>query len=52
VLLNSDAAAYGGTDVGPGGTVAAEERPWSGQHWSAELTLPPLGVLWLAPEPG
>ena len=24
--------------------------PWHDQPWSAEVTLPPLGVLWLAPE--
>jgi 1,4-alpha-glucan branching enzyme len=52
VLLNSDAGAYGGTDVGPGAAVAAEEHPWNGQQWSAEVTLPPLGVLWLAPGDG
>jgi 1,4-alpha-glucan branching enzyme len=52
VALNSDAGAYGGTDVGPGAAVTAEERPWNGQQWSAELTLPPLGVLWLVPEDG
>ncbi len=52
VLLNSDAGAYGGTDVGPGAAVAAEEQPWNGQQWSVEVTLPPLGVLWLAPRDG
>jgi 1,4-alpha-glucan branching enzyme len=50
VLLNSDARVYGGTDVGPGGAIDTEERPWNGQDWSGTLTLPPLGVLWLAPE--
>jgi 1,4-alpha-glucan branching enzyme len=50
VLLNSDAGAYGGTDVGPGGAIDAEERPRNGQGWSASVTLPPLGVLWLAAE--
>jgi 1,4-alpha-glucan branching enzyme len=50
VLLNSDASAYGGTDVGPGAAVVTEGRHWSGQEQSVELTLPPLGVLWLAPE--
>ncbi len=52
VLLNSDAGAYGGTDVGPGAAVGAEEIPWNGQQWSAELELPPLAVLWLVPEDG
>jgi 1,4-alpha-glucan branching enzyme len=25
-------------------------QPWHGQPASAELTVPPLGVLWLAPD--
>jgi 1,4-alpha-glucan branching enzyme len=48
-LLNTDAEAYGGAGGG-GGAVEAEERPWHEQPWSAELSLPPLGVLWLVPE--
>ena len=28
----------------------AEETGWGGQPFSAELTLPPLSVLWLVPE--
>jgi 1,4-alpha-glucan branching enzyme len=50
--LNSDGGEYGGAGVGNGGRVEAEEVPWHGQPWSAELTLPPLGVLWLVPEEG
>ena len=50
VLLNSDSEAYGGSNAGSGGTLTAEEQPWSGQEWSVELTLPPLGALWLVPE--
>jgi 1,4-alpha-glucan branching enzyme len=45
-VLNTDAAAYGGSNVGNLGGVDAEDRPWHGQQWSAEMTLPPLGVLW------
>ena len=30
--------------------IAADETAWHGQQWSAELELPPLGVVWLAPE--
>jgi len=30
--------------------VWAEERTWHGLPYSADVTLPPLGVLWLAPE--
>ena len=31
------------------GAVEAEDVAWHGQPWSAAVTLPPLGVLWLAP---
>jgi 1,4-alpha-glucan branching enzyme len=48
-LLNTDAETYGGSGAG-GGAVHAEERPWHEQPWSAEVSLPPLGVLWLVPE--
>ena len=49
-ILNTDSTVYGGSGVGNLGTVDAEARPWRGREWSASLTLPPLGVLWLAPE--
>jgi 1,4-alpha-glucan branching enzyme len=48
-VLNTDAAGYGGSNV-VNGTVSAEETPWHDQPFSAEVTLPPLGVLWLVPE--
>jgi 1,4-alpha-glucan branching enzyme len=48
-LLNTDAEQYGGSGVGNSGAVTSEERPWHDQPFSAELTLPPLGVVWLAP---
>ncbi len=48
--LNSDASAYGGSGVGNGGGVTAEPTPWHGRDFSISLTLPPLGVLFLAPE--
>jgi 1,4-alpha-glucan branching enzyme len=51
-ILNTDAEAYGGTNVGNGGGVLAEARPWTGQPWSVTLTLPPLGVLMLTPVRG
>jgi 1,4-alpha-glucan branching enzyme len=50
VVLNSDAEVYGGSNWGSGDVVTAVEQPWNGQPWSAELTLPPLGALWLVPE--
>jgi 1,4-alpha-glucan branching enzyme len=49
-VLNSDAAVYGGSNVGNGGGVLAEPIAWHGQPCSAVVTLPPLGCLWfLAP---
>jgi 1,4-alpha-glucan branching enzyme len=48
-LLNTDAAIYGGSNVGNAGVVTAEDKHWNEQPWSAELTLPPLAVVWLVP---
>src|SRR5579884_1696717 len=49
-VLNTDSELYGGSNVGNFGGVEAEACPWQGQPYSAELTLPPLGVLWLSAE--
>ncbi|MBI5410602.1 MAG: 1,4-alpha-glucan branching protein GlgB [Nitrospirae bacterium] len=46
-LLNSDAAAYGGSNQGNGGGVQAEAIPCHGLPYSLSLTLPPLGFLFL-----
>ena len=46
-ILNTDAAEYGGSGVGNYGTVHATNTPHAGRPASAELTLPPLGALWL-----
>ncbi len=48
-VINTDAADYGGSGVGNLGAVQAVNEPRHGQPASASLTLPPLGVLWLAP---
>jgi 1,4-alpha-glucan branching enzyme len=48
-VLNTDASAFGGSGVGNGGSVFALDHPWHGQPFSAEMTLPPLGVLWFTP---
>jgi 1,4-alpha-glucan branching enzyme len=48
-VLNTDASAYGGSGVG-NEAITAEATGWHGQQWSAELELPPLGVVWLTPE--
>jgi len=49
-LLNTDAEIYGGSNTGNFGGVDAEPTGWGGQPFSAELTLPPLGAIWLVPE--
>ncbi len=49
-LVNTDSYDYGGSGVGNLGAVEAVLEPWHSQPASAELTLPPLSVLWLAPE--
>ena len=48
--LNTDSAYYGGSDVGNLGGVEADAGDWHGQPCSAEVTLPPLGAVWLVPE--
>ena len=45
--LNSDAAIYGGSNVGNLGEIVAEARPAHGFSASAALTLPPLATLFL-----
>ena len=47
-ILTTDAPIFGGSDV-VNGAVQAEPVPSHGLPWSAQVTLPPLGVLWLAP---
>jgi len=50
-VFNSDARAYGGSDVGNGGKAATEPVPCHGEPQSLVLDLPPLGaVLFLSPE--
>jgi 1,4-alpha-glucan branching enzyme len=46
-VLNTDAAEFGGSDVRNGPQKALRE-PWDNQPGSLTLTLPPLGVVWLA----
>ena len=46
-VLNTDAVDLAGSGVGNGGRVWAGDHSWHGLPYSAELTLPPLGVLWL-----
>lgn len=50
-ILNTDAAAYGGGNRGNLGGVRATGPASHGQPHSAEVTLPPLSAVWLAPAP-
>jgi len=49
-ILNSDAALYGGGDVGNNGGVNSDPLATHGFEQSIRLTLPPLGILILKPE--
>jgi 1,4-alpha-glucan branching enzyme len=46
-LLNTDSEFYGGSNCGNAGTLAVAAIPWMGFEQSIEITLPPLGVLFL-----
>ena len=48
-ILNTDAEAYGGSGVGNLGSIEAQDQPWDGQPFSAQITMPPLGVVWFEP---
>jgi 1,4-alpha-glucan branching enzyme len=50
-VLNTDSELYGGSGVGNLGAVEADEQGWNGQPFSAPMSLPPLGVVWLSPPP-
>jgi 1,4-alpha-glucan branching enzyme len=48
-IFNSDSAWYGGSNIGNGAGLLAEEQPWMGYGHSLVLTLPPLaGVIIMA----
>jgi 1,4-alpha-glucan branching enzyme len=49
-VLNSDAALYGGSNVGNDGSVTTEEEPSHGRDHSLTLRLPPLALVVLKPE--
>jgi 1,4-alpha-glucan branching enzyme len=46
-ILNTDSAWFGGSNVGNGGAVMAEQTACHGFDYSLGLRLPPLGVIWL-----
>jgi len=49
--INSDAALYGGSNVGNQGGVEAEPVSWMGRPYSIPISVPPLGALVLVHEP-
>ena len=49
-ILNTDAAAYGGSECGNAGAVDAVAGDSHGFPCSAGITLPPLAAVWLAHE--
>ena len=49
-IFNSDAEMFGGSNMGNGGAVHAEPLPAHGRPASANLIIPPLGVIVLKPE--
>ena len=51
-MFNTDAEVYGGSNVGNGGYLNAIEGSWQGRPAALSLTLPPLGTLVMAPDPG
>ena len=46
-ILNSDSRYYGGTNVGNFGSIQADATPAHGRPFSLNLTLPPLGAIFL-----
>jgi 1,4-alpha-glucan branching enzyme len=48
-VLNTDAELYGGSNVGNGGHLNAEEIAWHNRPASLRLTLPPLATIVLTP---
>ena len=48
-VLNTDAHEYGGSGVGNFGGVDADDWEWHGRPFSASISVPPLGAVWLTP---
>ncbi|MEN3268513.1 alpha amylase C-terminal domain-containing protein, partial [Pseudonocardia sp.] len=46
-VVNTDAHVYGGSGVGNFGGLDADGPGWHGMDSSAELSVPPLGAVWL-----
>ena len=50
-VLNTDAEVYGGSGQGNMGYVEAYDHPHQHQPFSALVTVPPMGAVWLVPDP-
>ena len=50
-LLNSDSVHYGGSNLGNSGGLEAQELAWQNQPYSLQITVPPLGVVYLKATP-
>jgi 1,4-alpha-glucan branching enzyme len=48
--VNTDAEVYGGSGVGNFGGFEADGEGWHGMTASAEISVPPLGTIWLRHE--
>jgi 1,4-alpha-glucan branching enzyme len=49
-ILNTDAAHYGGGNIGNAGWVSSTPVPWNDRPDSTLVNLPPLAAVFLAPE--
>ncbi len=48
-VLNTDSMYYGGGNLGNGQPLIPESHPWMGFEQSIEVTIPPLGAIFLKP---
>jgi 1,4-alpha-glucan branching enzyme len=48
-VMNSDSTYYGGSNLGNGPGIMAEELPWDGRPYSVPIVLPPLAMVILKP---
>ena len=49
-ILNSDAACFGGSNMGNQGGLPSDPMPWQGHSHSILVTVPPLAVVYFKPE--
>jgi len=43
-IFNSDAEQFGGSGIGNARQITSKKQPWNGRPYTAEITLPPLGI--------